>query len=203
MTRATLRAVLGYFLRGTLVVVPLAVTAYILWLILSTLDQLLPLGIPGLGLFIMLVAITLVGFATTNVVGRTLVDGAERLLARVPLVKLVYSSIKDLIGAFVGDKRRFDRPVAVSMTPGGNVKLLGFVTRDGLGVMGMPQSVAVYFPQSYNFAGNVAIVPKSQVEALDVSSGELMTFVVSGGVSGFGIGQSMTPGPTAGKTQIM
>ena len=59
MTRTTLRAVLGYFLRGTLVVVPLAVTAYILWLILSTLDQLLPLGIPGLGLVIMLIVITL------------------------------------------------------------------------------------------------------------------------------------------------
>jgi uncharacterized membrane protein len=198
----TLRTVLGYFLRGTLVVVPLAVTAYILWTILSTLDLLLPLGIPGLGLIIMLLAITLVGFATTNVVGRTLVDGAERLLARVPLVKLVYSSIKDLIGAFVGDKRRFDRPVAVSLSADGGIKLLGFVTRDALGFLGMHQSVAVYFPQSYNFAGNVAVVAKSQVEPLDVASGELMTFVVSGGVSGFGIGQSLTPA-AATKTQIM
>jgi uncharacterized membrane protein len=196
-----LRALVGYFLRGTLVLVPLSVTAYILWLALSTLDRLLPVGIPGLGLLLCVVLITLVGFLTSNVVGRALVDSAERLLSKVPLVKLVYSSIKDLIDAFVGDKKRFDRPVAVSVYPGGSVKLLGFVTRDSLQALRLGDYVAVYLPQSYNFAGNVVVVPRTQVEPLDVSTGELMTFIVSGGVSGFGVGQSMPRAAT--KTQLL
>jgi uncharacterized membrane protein len=108
-------------------------------------------------------------------------------------VKLVYNSIKDLVSAFVGDKRRFDAPVAVSLA--GNNKVLGFVTRDGLGRLGMPDYVAVYFPQSYNFAGYLMLVPRAQIEHLDLPSADVMTFIISGGVSGFGVGQSMVPQP--------
>jgi uncharacterized membrane protein len=148
---------------------------------------LVPVGVPGLGFVLTVVVITLGGFLTSNVVGRAAFDVTDRWLTRVPLAKLVYTSIRDLINAFVGDKKRFDRPVAVTLAPGSRIRALGFVTRDGLDSLGMGDQVAVYFPQSYNFAGNLLVVPRDQVEPLKVSTTDLMTFIVSGGVSGLGI----------------
>jgi uncharacterized membrane protein len=182
-----------YFLRGALVTAPLAITFYIVYWLLSLFDQILPIGIPGLGIVITLALITLAGFLTSNVVGRSVLDTTESMLKRVPLVKLVYSSIKDLIGAFVGDRKSFDRPVAVYLSQGSAIRMLGFVTRDGLSQLGLADHVAVYLPQSYNFAGNLVIAPRELVEPIDVSSAELMTFIVSGGVSGLGVGQSLLP----------
>jgi uncharacterized membrane protein len=182
-----------YFLRGCLVTAPLGLTIYIVWQVLSAIDRILPIPVPGLGLLATVALITLVGLFTSNVVGKSVLELTEGLLQRLPLVKLVYTSIKDLVSAFVGDKRRFDAPVAVSLS--GNTKVLGFVTRDGLGRLGLPDYVAVYFPQSYNFAGYLMLVPRAQVEPLDLPSTDVMTFIISGGVSGFGVGQSMVPQP--------
>ena len=192
----TARRIARYFVRGCLVLVPLALTLYIIYFILSAVDTLLPIGIPGVGLILTLLMITLVGFLTSNVIGKGIFDLTDGVLARLPLVKLVYNSLKDLVRAFVGDQKSFNRPAAVLLTPGGETKMLGFVTRDGLAALGFPHHVAVYFPQSYNFAGNLVLVPREQVELLDISSAELMTFVVSGGISGFGVGQSLLPPPS-------
>jgi uncharacterized membrane protein len=189
----TAKRLVGYFVRGCLVLVPAGLTFYILFAILRTIDQLLPIGIPGVGLLLTLVLVTLVGVLTSNVVGRSVFEASERALKRLPLVKLIYTSIKDLINAFMGDKKSFNRPVAVTLNPASGLKALGFVTRDGLHALNMPQHVAVYFPQSYNFAGYLALVAREQVEALDVNSAELMTFIISGGVSGLGVGQSVPP----------
>ncbi|MFO7177652.1 MAG: DUF502 domain-containing protein [Pseudomonadota bacterium] len=191
--KINLRRIPRYFLRGALVTAPLALTFYIVYWLLALFDQLLPVGIPGLGILATLALITFVGFLTSNVVGRSVLETTEGILKRVPLVKLVYTSIKDLVGAFVGDRRSFDRPVAVRLAPGSPIKLLGFVTRQNLAQLGELDHVAVYLPQSYNFAGNLVLVPRSLVEPLDVSSAELMTFIVSGGVSGLGVGQSLLP----------
>jgi len=179
-----------YFLHGCLVLAPLAATLYILYLIFTTIDQLMPIGVPGLGFVLTLLIITVVGFLTSNVIGKTVVSTAEHLLKQVPLVKLVYTSLKDLVSAVVGDKRRFDSPVAVSILPGAEVRALGFVTRESLEVLDCPDHVAVYFPQSYNFAGNLLVVPRAQVEPLEVNPGDIMTFVVSGGVTGLGVGRT-------------
>ncbi|HEY1533384.1 MAG TPA: DUF502 domain-containing protein [Polyangiaceae bacterium] len=192
----TVKRLVGYFVRGCLVLVPAGLTFYILFAILRTIDQLLPIGIPGVGLLLTLILVTLVGVLTSNVVGRSVFEASERALRRLPLVKLIYSSIKDLINAFMGDKKSFNRPVAVTLNPGSGLKALGFITRDGLHALDMPLHVAVYFPQSYNFAGYLAVVAREQVEALDVNSAELMTFIISGGVSGLGIGQSVLPPAT-------
>jgi uncharacterized membrane protein len=190
-----LRPLVRYFLRGAFVTAPLALTLYIILKLLSFVDLVLPLGIPGLGLLVTLTLITLIGFLTSNVVGRGILEGTERLLRKVPLVKLIYGSIKDLVGAFVGDRKSFDRPVAVRPYGEAGVRVLGFVTREDLLALGMPGHVAVYLPQSYNFAGFLLVVPREQVELLDVPSAELMTFLVSGGISGLGVGRSMLPPP--------
>jgi uncharacterized membrane protein len=186
--------VVRYFVRGCLALAPLALTAYIIYLIFTFADQLLPFGIPGLGIAVSVLLITLVGFLTSNVIGRAILEVAERILTRVPLVRIIYGSLKDLIGAFVGDRRSFNQPVSVALTPDRGVRTLGFITRDTLAVLNMPGHVAVYLPQSYNFAGNLIMVPRDWVEPVHASSTEVMTFIVSGGVTGFGV--SRTPLPT-------
>jgi uncharacterized membrane protein len=192
LTRAS-RPLLRYLIRGAIVLAPVTGTAYVSWWALSTLDRLLPIGIPGLGLLLTICIVTLVGWLASSVVGASFLDVFERWLGRLPLIKLVYSSLKDLIDAFVGDKKRFDRPVAVALDGRGDVKMLGFVTRDALSFIHDDAFVGVYFPQSYNFAGNVLLVRRDRIEALDVASGDLMTFIVSGGVSGFGRGETLLP----------
>jgi len=108
----------------------------------------------------------------------------DKVFTKVPMVRMLYSSIKDLVYAFAGDQKKFDKPVLVSLGLGCDAKILGFVTRESLENLGLEDHVAVYFPQSYNFAGNVLIFPKSAVKPLDISSSEAMTFIVSGGVAG-------------------
>jgi uncharacterized membrane protein len=190
-----------YFVRGCLVSVPLAMTGWIIYVTLRFVDNLLPIGIPGVGFVLLLALVTLVGVFTSNVIGKRVFQLTDRLLSGMPLVKLLYTSIKDLIRAFVGDHKSFDQPAAVVLTPGG-ARILGFVTREGLHMLGMPDFVAVYFPQSYNFAGQLAVVPREQVELLDAASSEVMTFIVSGGISGFGRGQSLVPPPTLTSVNI-
>jgi len=188
--RELLRDLPGYLLRGALITGPLVATVYVLYFIFRTVDDFLPIGIPGLGLLLTMLLVGLVGYFSSNVIGSGILESLERFLRRVPFVKLVYSSIKDLINAFVGDRKSFDKPVLVRLGPG-DVRVLGFVTRESLVRLGLPDHVAVYLPQSYNFAGNLVIVPGDAVQPLAVPSGELMTFIVSGGVSGFGVGEPM------------
>jgi uncharacterized membrane protein len=96
---------------------------------------------------------------------------------------MIYTAIKDLMNAFVGDKKSFNKPVLVTLSPGNNIQVLGFLTREGLENIGLADKVAVYIPQSYNIAGNLIVVSKEQVTPLSVESGDLMAFIVSGGVT--------------------
>lgn len=188
-----------YLVRGTLTTVPLALTVYILYWIFRTVDQFLPIGVPGLGLVVTMLLVAMVGFLSSNMIGTGVLDTTEGVLRRVPFVNLVYTSIKDLMNAFVGDKRGFDHPVLFRLSADTEVKLLGFMTRDGIPGLNLPQYVSVYMPQSYNFAGNLLLIPRELVEPLDVPSSEVMTFIVSGGVSGFGVGKTLLlppPRPT-------
>lgn len=182
-----MKKLISHFFRGAFILVPLVGTVWILVVVFRTIDQLVPLPVRGLGFVLTLVLVTLVGFLASNVIGRSLFQLTEALFTRLPLVKLVYTSIRDLVGAFVGDKRRFDRPVAVRVSQDPAVRVLGFVTRDDLTTLGLAGSVAVYLPQSYNFSGNLLVVAADRIEPLRTGAGELMTFIVSGGVSGYGV----------------
>jgi uncharacterized membrane protein len=195
------KRLIRYFVRGCLVSVPLAVTGWLIFVTFHFIDDLIHIGIPGVGFLLTISLVTLIGLFTSNVVGKRVFQIVDRFLSSMPLVKLLYNSIKDLIRAFVGDHKSFDRPAAVLMGPSG-IRALGFVTRDALHMLGMPDYVAVYFPQSYNFAGQLAVVPRENVELLDAPSAEVMTFIVSGGISGFGRGQSLVPPPTLTSVNI-
>jgi len=109
----------------------------------------------------------------------------DHLVNRIPLVKLVYSSIKDLLAAFVGDKKKFDRPVLVTINKENQLHRIGFITQSDLSELGLKDMVVVYFPQSYAVAGDHFVVPKENVKPLNVPGPAAMKFIVSGGVSGF------------------
>lgn len=173
-----------YFLQGLLVLVPFVVTIWVIYTIFQKIDGLFSFKIPGLGLIFTILLIFLVGLFTSNFLTRKLVNLADVLFSRLPLVKMIYSSIKDLLNAFVGDKKSFNIPVLVALSSDSDVSAIGFVTNESLDNLGIKDKVAVYLPQSYNFAGNLIIVPKGQVTSLDADSGDVMAFVVSGGVSG-------------------
>ncbi|MCF6289379.1 MAG: DUF502 domain-containing protein [Desulfobacterales bacterium] len=172
-----------YFLEGLLVLVPLVVTIYVITVIFLKIDHLFNFTTPGLGVAATLLLITLVGFVASNFLTRKLVRLIETLFTRLPLIKMIYSSIKDLVNAFVGDKKSFNRPVLVSLSADNGIQAVGFITRDNLEHIGISGRMAVYFPQSYNFAGNLVVVPNERVFPLDADPGDVMSFVVSGGIS--------------------
>lgn len=179
-----MKSVVKYFFNGLLFTVPVAATIYFLVVVFEKIDGLLGLNIPGVGFLVTLAIITLIGFLSSNILTKGLVGLVDTIFTKVPLVKLIYGSLKDLIGAFVGEKKSFNKPVAVALTQEGGALALGFITEEDLTRFGLVDHVAVYFPQSYNFAGNLLIFPKDRVQLLQTESSELMTFIVSGGVSG-------------------
>ncbi len=171
-----------YFLNGLILSAPIGLTLYVCWRIFRAVDSWLGLPWYGAGFIATLFLITLVGWLATTFFWNTLFGLVEHAMERVPVVRFLYNSLKEVLGAFVGDKKRFDRPVVVTLIPGGNARALGFLTRESLDSIGLSGLVAVYLPQSYNFAGQMVLFPADQVQRLDVGSSDVMAFIVSGGV---------------------
>ncbi len=175
----------SYFFRGLLFIVPIAVTLYIIILAISWLDGLIPFKIPGLGMLTILAFITLIGYLASTLLAGPIFSLLEEVLVKVPLINIIYSSLKDLISAFVGDKKKFNQPVLVTLNPEFVIQKPGFITQKDLSQLGLVDQVAVYLPHSYNFSGNLYIVPAKYVQPINaVSSADIMKFIVSGGVSG-------------------
>ena len=107
----------------------------------------------------------------------------NRLIDKTPLLKLIYSSIRDLLSAFVGKERKFNKPVLVKVNLISDLEKIGFLTQEDLEDLGIKDRVSVYFPHSYNFSGEMFIVPKEHVRPIDMSPADAMKFVVSGGAA--------------------
>ncbi|MCA1752405.1 MAG: DUF502 domain-containing protein [Flavobacteriales bacterium] len=176
-----------YFVKGLLLVVPTFVLVYVVYALFGFLDGIIPTSIPGLGLLILLGAITLLGFLGTNFITQPIARRANALLDKVPLVKTFYTAVSDLLGAFTGQNKSFSHPVMVRLTPDGHVQKPGFITSDDLSALGLGNDmVAVYMPHSYNFSGNIFIVPATAVTPIKINKAEFMKFIVSGGVTDLG-----------------
>lgn len=191
-----MKKLVNFFLQGLLFVVPIVVTFYVVIRAIVWLDGLLPIQIdipvpgtngislPGLGILIILATITFFGYIGTKFVRNPMFVMMESVIERTPMLKLIYGAVKDLIEAFVGEKKRFTQPVLVTMNDNPKVHRIGFVTEDDLTDLGLPQQlIAVYLPFSYGFNGQLVIVSKESVARIDASGTDMMKFVISGGVT--------------------
>ena len=188
-----MRRLAGYFLRGLVIMAPLALTIYVCFSIVTAIDSWIPVNIPGVGFALTVGLITLVGALGSNVLTDGLVRLVDGLLEKLPFVRLLYGTAKDFFEAFVGDKKRFDTAVLVTLYPSSEAKALGFMTRKDVEMFGLVNHVAVYLPHSYAFTGQLILVPAEHVTLVQAGSAELMTFIVSGGVTD----KSGTPVPGA------
>lgn len=175
------RVFLNYFFKGVLVIVPLAFSIYIIYSVVSTVDGIINLGFPGSGFIVTILALAFVGLLVTSFITEPIYNYLDKLLNRMPIFKLMYSSVRDLLEAFVGEDKKFNEPVLVELSEG--VKQVGFLTQNNLNNIGLEDDVAVYFPFSYSIAGKVLIVNKSRVSPLRMKAADAMKFAVSGGVS--------------------
>lgn len=177
------RLALGFFLRGLLLVVPIAAIIWASVRALNLLDGIIPVGIPGLGILILLTSITIIGWLGSTFLYEPLAALGEEVLQRIPFLKSIFDALKDLMEALVGNKRKFDRPVLVRMIKGAEIEKLGFLTQSDLSLLGIPgNKVAVYLPHSFAWSGNLYIVPADNVTPIDAGAGDVMKFIVSGGV---------------------
>ena len=182
--------ILRYFFQGLIFFAPSAVTLYILFIIFNYIDSFiqgfvsdfLPFRIPGLGIIAVLLLITSIGFVGQSILFRPLSQMIDRAFQNAPLVRVLYSSIRDLLSAFVGHEKKFNKPVLVKVNTISDLEKMGFITNEDLNQLGIVDKVAVYFPHSYNFSGELFIVPKEQVKPLNIPASEAMKFIVSGGV---------------------
>lgn len=189
-------ALLNYFVKGLIIVIPIGAAAFLIFWGVAKVDEALnlsgifltdskgqPIYIPGLGILNVLVIILIVGILVTNVITDPIKQWINRWINRLPIFKFLYSSIKDLTEAFVGEEKKFNEPVLVEINEFG-LKKVGFLVQKDLAKIGLPGEVAVYFPLSYSFAGQVVIISSEKVKPIDISAADMMKFVISGGVSG-------------------
>ena len=191
------KALLNYLIKGLLIVVPVALSIFIVVWAVTTVDSWLNINnilgvdpktganrnIPGLGLGLVLTIILISGIFVTNFVTEPMYSWFKRIMNRLPLLNFIFSSIKDLTEAFVGDEKKFNHPVLVDA--GGGMKRIGFLTQNDLTKLNLPGDAIVYFPFSYSFAGQVYVVSKDKIKPLNMSAADAMKLVVSGGVSHF------------------
>lgn len=191
------RALLNYLIKGLLIVLPIALSIFIVVWGVTTVDSWLNVNnilgvdprtgasrnIPGLGLALVVGIILAAGIFVTNFVTEPMYNWFQKMLDKLPIIKFIYSSIKDLTEAFVGDEKKFNHPVLVEVE--GNLKRIGFLTQSDLAAIDLPGEAIVYFPFSYSFAGQVYVVNKDKIKPLKMSAADAMKLVVSGGVSHF------------------
>ncbi|MDP3929624.1 MAG: DUF502 domain-containing protein [Bacteroidota bacterium] len=177
---ARLRKLLSYFIKGLLISLPIYATYRILRGLMESIDEVLLLDTPGLGFIIVIGSILMVGFIGSSFITRPIVDLMDDIISNIPFVKTIYTSVKDLMEAFVGEKKKFDKPVIVELTPG--IYKPGFITQEDLSLLNLPGMVGVYMPHSYAFSGNLFLVDKNKIQKYKGESSNLMKFIISGGV---------------------
>jgi uncharacterized membrane protein len=184
-----------YFLQGLLVIAPLAITAYAVYWIVSSIDSLIPIFTEkdetgriyirnyGLGFLIVIVAICIIGYLSSFFIKNRLFNLFDSILMKTPGIRFIYSSVKDFFEAFAGEKKKFNKTVLANIDDN-DVWRLGFITHEDASDFGLAEYVAVYIPMSYSIAGNVYLLPKNRVRAVtNIGPSEAMKFAISGGVT--------------------
>ncbi|MGD6847589.1 DUF502 domain-containing protein [Rossellomorea aquimaris] len=181
------------FINGVLTIVPIGLVTYVVYKMFLFLDGLLgnvlkpyldENYIPGIGLLATIVLLTVLGWLSTKFFTGTIIRIVDILLQKIPFVKTIYSVIKDTIHSFLGEKKSFSKVALVKM-PGTTMKSLGFITTENLADLhnDLQDHVAVYVPQTFQVAGVTFLIPKKDIEILDIKSEEAMKFILSGGMT--------------------
>lgn len=179
------------FFQGLLIIGPFAVTIWIIWYIVSSIDNIIPAFsermYPGITFLIVIFTTTLIGYLGNKfILGRVVVDSFDYILEHTPGIKFIYTSLKDVMTSFVGDKKKFNQPVLIKTAENPEVWRIGFLTQSDLSSVGFPEYVAVYLPHSYAVSGWVVFVLAQNIVILEnVNAAQAMKFAVSGGVAGF------------------
>ena len=183
-------------LKGLVTILPIGLTAYFIYWLGVTTETLLSKPLrwvvadenywPGMGLVLGFLLLFVVGLAVNAFIVRRLLGYGEELLLRVPVVKTVYGSIRDMTRLVNtgGEKRELQRVVTVGFGPG---RVIGFVTQENaahLGIGSEQECVAVYLPMSYQIGGYTVYVPRSEIEPTDLTVEQAMRIVLTGGVQG-------------------
>lgn len=201
-SKSLLRKVFQYFLQGLIILAPIAITVLAVTSLFNFVDNILPtiiehiapnllkndetgqpVKIPGIGFVLVVLIVIGVGYISSSFVVGRMVELFDNILERTPGIKLIYTTVKDFVEAFAGNKRKFDRPVLVNVE-GNDLWRIGFITQEELDKFGLKDYVAVYLPQSYAFAGHLYFVKKDRIKVLnDISPSDAMKFAISGGVA--------------------
>lgn len=189
------KKLLQYFLQGLLVLAPILITFYVLFSVVSSIDNLIPIftvtdekGLVkvqnyGLGFVVIILVIILIGYFSYFFISNRIILFLDRLMQRLPGLKHIYSTTRDFFEAFAGDKKKFTHNVLANVDDN-DVWRIGFITKEDMEEFGLKGYVAVYIPMAYSVAGNVYVIPKSRVkEITHISSSQTMKFTVSGGVT--------------------
>lgn len=184
-----------YFLQGLLILAPIAITAFAIYWVITTIDSWLPIfrytdetGVTrvqnyGLGFVVVIVGLILLGYISSFFLTGRVVSLVDKILERTPGIKHIYSTTRDFVEAFAGDKKKFTQNVLANVDDN-DVWRLGFITRNDMEEFGLKDHVAVYIPMAYSVAGNVYVIPKTRVKMIpNVTSAQTMKFAVSGGVT--------------------
>ncbi len=190
-----MKKIIKYFLQGLLYTVPITVTgAFVVWAF-NKIDQIIPTlfpdlhkeipGVfPGVGVVIIIITIIIIGILGSLVITTPINSFFKSLLKKAPILETIYSSVKDLMNTFVGDKKGFDHPVLIKLYENSTIERIGFITNEDLSSIGVKEGkVLVYLPHSYAFSGQLFIVDRSYISPVDSSSAEIMKLIVSGGVT--------------------
>lgn len=175
------------FLQGLILLSPVVITAYLIYAVFDKVDSLVPYVPRGLGFVIILTFVTIIGYLGTRFfIGKWLFDSFGYLMEHTPGVKYIYSSVKDVINSFVGDKKRFNKPVWVCTNLNPETWRIGFMTQRDMAYLGMSNKVAVYLPHSYAISGWVIVVDSKYIKPVKrMSAAEAMKFAVSGGITSY------------------
>jgi uncharacterized membrane protein len=185
------------FLKGLAVVIPSALTLAILWWLAGGAEQILgnllsrflPTGwyIPGMGVLSAVAITILIGLLTHVILFQRLFAVGDAILNRLPLVKTLYSAIKDFIGYLSPDSQVATSKVVLVRLPGQSFELLGFVTREDCSRLPLQLTVenpvAVYLPFSYQIGGYTLFLPRSCLTPVDMSFEAAMKLVLTGAVA--------------------
>ncbi|MEO8765928.1 MAG: DUF502 domain-containing protein [Ginsengibacter sp.] len=177
--------IIQYFLQGLLILGPVSITVYFIYVIFDKIDNILRpvINIPGIGFIIIIGFIILTGYLSSFFVMGRILSVLDKYLEKTPGVKLFYSFVRDFFEAFAGNKKKFTKSVLANVDDT-DVWRVGFITQDDMSSFGMDDYVAVYLPMAYSVAGNVYIVPKQRVKPItNISATQSMKFAVSGGVT--------------------